>query len=75
MKKILLSMLLSAAVTLPTLAIRPMPKVWTVKQSDSTSIKILVQGEGGRGIYYTSLDGKIIVKGENNDFYYAVTEN
>lgn len=65
-------MLLSAAVTLPTLAIRPMPKVWTVKQSDSTSIKILVQGEGGRGIYYTSLDGKIIVKGENNNFYYAV---
>ena len=42
MKKILISMLLSAAITLPTLAVGPMPKVWTVKQSDSTSIKIMV---------------------------------
>ena len=41
-------MLLSVTFTLPTLAIRPLQKVWTVKQSDSTSIKILVHGEGGR---------------------------
>ena len=65
-------MLLSAAITLPTLAVGPMPKVWTVKQSDSTSIKIMVRGEGGRTVYYTTLDGKILTKGANNSFYYAV---
>ncbi|MBF1514373.1 MAG: M6 family metalloprotease domain-containing protein [Prevotella pallens] len=72
MKKILLSVFLSASISLPTLAVGPLPKVWTVKQSDSTSIKIMVKGEGGRTVYYASLDGKIIVKGANNDFYYAV---
>ena len=72
MKKILLSVLLSAAITLPTLAVGPMPKVWTVKQSDSTSIKIMVRGAGGRTVYYTTLDGKILTKGANNSFYYAV---
>ena len=29
----------------------------------------MVKGEGGRTVYYASLDGKIIVKGANNDFY------
>ena len=32
----------------------------------------MVKGEGGSTVYYASLDGKIIVKGANNDFYYAV---
>ena len=65
-------MLLSVTFTLPTLAIRPLQKVWTVKQSDSTSIKILVHGEGGRTVFFTSLDGKIIVKGADNNFYHAI---
>ena len=52
MKKILLSVFLSASISLPTLAVGPLPKVWTVKQSDSTSIKIMVKGEGGRTVYY-----------------------
>ena len=61
-------MLLSAAITLPTLAVGPMPKVWTVKQSDSTSIKIMVRGEGGRTVYYTTLDGKILTKGAMENY-------
>ena len=72
MKKILFLMLLSVTFTLPALAIRPLQKVWTVKQSDSTSIKILVHGEGGRTVFFTSLDGKIIVKGADNNFYHAI---
>ena len=72
MKKILFLMLLSVTFTLPTLAIRPLQKVWTVKQSDSTSIKILVHGEGGRTVFFTSLDGKIIIKGADNNFYHTI---
>lgn len=71
MKKIFLSGLLALTLALPTQAIGPLKKVWVITQSDGTTVNVTPQGSG-RIAFFTSEDGKIIVRGERDDFFYAV---
>ena len=45
-------------------------KPMLVKQSDGTILSIVMQGDEALH-FYTTLDGKYVVKGENGDFFYA----
>ena len=42
-----------------------------VKQSDGTTLSVVMQGDEALH-FYTTLDGKYVVKGENGDFFYAI---
>lgn len=74
MKKKLLLGLLSLALSLPTQAIRPKPVAWTMTQRDGTTIKVYAHGDG-HVAFFTSMDGKILVKDNADNFYYAVMQN
>ena len=45
-------------------------KPMLVKQSDGTTLSVVMQGDEALH-FYTTLDGKYVVKGENGDFFYA----
>ena len=74
MKRILLSALFAAATILPTFAIGPSPRIWTTKQSDGTLLKFRQHGVE-RVEYFTTLDGKIMVKNANGDLAYAMIQD
>ena len=46
-------------------------KPFVVKQSDGTMLSVVTQGDEALH-FYTTLDGKYVVKGEEGDFFYAI---
>lgn len=69
MRKFLsLIVLLLLAVSVFAIPANRKPRV--VKQSDGTMLSVVMHGDEALH-FYTTIDGKYIVKGENGDFYYA----
>ncbi len=73
MKKLLLSICFLLC-SVGVFAIRPLPKARQVVQKDGTTITVFAQGDG-RVAFFTTTDGKIVVKDQQDNFYYAVMEN
>lgn len=73
MKKIA-AFVLAALVSVGASAIRPIPKAFTVKQSDGTTLSVYKKGNDHLA-FYTTLDGKVLVRNSNGDLCYAAGEN
>ncbi len=71
MKKNILLVLIALVVSLQASAIRPIRKLWEMTQSDGTTIKVFVHGDG-RVDYYSTLDNEILMKNASGDICYAV---
>ena len=56
------------------MAIGPLPKARPVVQSDGTTVTVTAHGDG-RVAFFTTSDGKIVVKDNRDNFYYAVISN
>lgn len=71
MKKNILLVLIALVVSLQASTIRPIRKLWEMTQSDGTTIKVFVHGDG-RVDYYSTLDNEILMKNASGDICYAV---
>ena len=67
-------MLVMMAMATYSHAIRPIHVAFPHKQSDGTTIMAYLHGDGFEA-YFTSLDGKILVRNSNNDLCYAQFSN
>lgn len=70
MKKTLMAILLALSVSLVADAIPALRKPFAMRNSDGTTVMLYKHGDG-RSLFYTSLDGKVVVPDEAGMFCYA----
>lgn len=74
MRKVLVSMLVMLSMALSTYAIRPIHVAWPHQQSDGTTIKAYLHGDGFVA-YYSTLDDKVLLPDGNGNLVYASMVN
>ena len=74
MKKVITLVLLALAIATQVQAIRPLPKLWPMNQSDGTTVMVYINGDG-HVAFYTTEDGKVLVKNDAGDLCYAMFSN
>lgn len=70
MKKILLAFLTALLICNAASAIPALPKLYTMKQADGTTVQLRIHGDH-RFSYYTTPDGYVVVPAKDNMYYYA----
>ena len=74
MKKIFTTTLMVLAVGLSANAIRPVHKLFPVKQSDGTTVMLYKNGNGYLA-FYTTEDNKVVIPNDNGTLCYAELQN
>lgn len=71
MRKTITMVLMALLFTLQATAIQPLPRFFTDRQSDGTTITVRAHGDG-HVAFYTTVDDQILVRNSDGDLCYAV---